>query len=441
MTPSLPYSFTATLLFGLGVTSATLAGGDPSTATALDDLRRQNERLQEQLKQQQGQIEQLTRTVADIKANSQSSGDELVPRQTDRLPAFKIGKVVLSGEGGVAMFRTGSRGAFPNSEFRIDEARLFLDAQVWDDAYFFAEINLTTREAADEYFELGELYLDFEGLGHNWGWDKALNVRAGRMYIPFGEEYQHRNAIDNSLISHSLTDLWGYDEGVEIYGDIRGLRYAAAVQNGGDDALHDHNVDKSVAIRFSYSPVSWLDTSVSAMRTGDLEVKGDGLSAIWFGNGFFKSLSSANTTRFHANLLEADAKSRLGSGYLRAAGGAITYGDNDPVGNTGRDLYYYYLEAMHPLPASFYAAARFSQVFSNDGFPVVGNEPAGSYFRPILGADLLAKEMFRLSLGVGYRISSKLVIKTEYSFDRGRQLNGASRNHEDLFGIEAAAGF
>ena len=49
----------------------------------------------------------------------------------------------------------------------------------------------------------------------------------------------------------------------------------------------------------------------------------------------------------------------------------------------------------------------------------------------------LTTKLWRLSLGVGYRFSDRLVIKTEYSLERGRELDGESRDHEDFFGTEA----
>ncbi len=37
-------------------------------------------------------------------------------------------RILLSGEVGAAFFDTGAEGQFPNDEFRIDEAKLFIDA-------------------------------------------------------------------------------------------------------------------------------------------------------------------------------------------------------------------------------------------------------------------------------------------------------------------------
>src|SRR5207253_2373857 len=113
-----------------------------------------------------------------------------------------VNKVSITAEGGVAFFHSDRDGIFPNSEFRVDELKLFLESPVMGDVYFFTELNLMTREAYDLGLELGEAYLDFENISKLWHQDRTLNLRIGRMDIPFGEEYQFRDAIDNPLISH-----------------------------------------------------------------------------------------------------------------------------------------------------------------------------------------------------------------------------------------------
>src|SRR5205814_3492728 len=145
---------------------------------------------------------------------------------------------------------------------------LFVEAPVWDNVYFFSEINLMTRERSDLSVQLGELYLDFENVSRIWGRDRMLNVRAGRMDIPFGEEYLNRDAIDNPLISHSLSDFWGVDEGLELYGRVGKFSYVLAVQNGSVSAVRDFDADKAITCRLAFDPTRWLHLSVSGMRTG-----------------------------------------------------------------------------------------------------------------------------------------------------------------------------
>jgi hypothetical protein len=426
------------------MSGAPVRAGETNVESQLRVLQEQNDALQSQLRQQQELIQSLSREVEDIRrANEkrdtsleemkyEKSGDQ--PATSGR-PKF-FGKIQLSGEGGVGIFETGSQGAFPNAEFRVDEAKLFVDAAVWGDVYAFMELNLATREGFDLNVNLGEFYLDFENVSQLWGHDHQLNIRAGRMDVPFGEEYLYRDAIDNPLISHSVSDLWGVDEGIELYGAFGIFRYVVAVQNGGTSTTRDFDGDKSVAGRLSVDPKPWLHVSVSGMRTGNLDANDDFLSEIWFGNGWFRSLGSASTTRFYANLVEGDVAFRLPHGHIRAFGGYIHYGDNDPNGDNSRDVYYYSVEAVHDLTRKLYAGARFSQILAGEGIPIVGNGDMDTYlFGP------LATDMWRLSLGMGYRFSRNLVVKVDYSLERGKELGGQDRDHEDLIAGMAAFAF
>src|SRR5258708_260009 len=157
--------------------------------------------------------------------------DELTPGHVTKSLSF--GKLVLSGEGGVGFIQQNSAGEYSKAGFLMDEAKLFVDAHIYKNFYGFAEINLAAREADGNETYLGEFYLDWENIHPLWGQERLLNLRIGRMDIPFGEEYLMRDAVDNPLISHSLSDIWGVDEGVELYGSAKKLSYVLAVQNGG----------------------------------------------------------------------------------------------------------------------------------------------------------------------------------------------------------------
>lgn len=418
------------------------------TAVQLQQLLKQNQELQEQLRRQQTQIDSLNRKISHLEQTASENGagkggdDASVTAETtmnDRgLVGSTLGKVALSAEGGVALFKSGSQGLFPNWEFRLDEVRLFVETPIWQQVYFFTEINLATREQPDVIARLGECYIDFENISELWNRERMLNLRIGRMYAPFGEEYLTRYAINNPLVSHSVSDLWDVDEGIELYGKIGPVRYAAAIQNGGISDVGDFDADKSLAGRLEYDPSRWLHLSVSGMRTGNLNVQQDTLSAMWFGNAFFRSIGSPATTEFHANLVEGDVLVRLPHGHFSAFGGYIRYNDNDPAGSNGRDIYYYSVEVVHDIVSKLYGAARFSQIFANGGFPIAGNAPMGPYF---FNPFALTKEMWRLSLGLGYRFSPNLLVKAEYAFERGELLSGNTRDHEDLFALEAAFKF
>ena len=428
------------VFFAMALATATVVAAEPAADASpeLKALQQRNAALEALVHQQQKVIDNLNRRVDAIEMHADKRD---APGESETPPAraasgFNLGKVNLSGEGGVAFFHTGSEGAFPNSEFRVDEAKLFVEAPVWDDVYFFCELNLASRESDQLGLRLGDLYLDFEYVSKLWNRDRMLNVRLGRFDIPFGEEYLTRDVILNPLISRSLSDLWGVDEGVELYGSVGKFSYVVAVQNGGVSGTRDFNSDKAVVGRVAFDPTPWLHLSVSGMRTGDLDANNDFLSELWIGNGWFRSLGGANTTLFHANLVEGDVAVRWKNGHVKAFGGAICYGDNDPDANNGRTAFYYSIEAVQHLTGRLYAAARFGQILADKGLPLVGHGEFNDYF-----FGTLATELHSLSLGLGYRFSDNLLLKVEYTLEDGKELGGGQRNREDFFAAEAAFKF
>ncbi|MEO8427161.1 MAG: hypothetical protein ABI651_08625 [Verrucomicrobiota bacterium] len=367
-----------------------LAIDESDMATQLRQVKEQNERLLLQVRKQQELIDALAQKMDGFqkaqdqqeKAVRELNEDLKTPPANPRGAAklLSSAKLNLSGEAGFAFFQSGSQGQFPRGEFQVDEARLFLEADAGHDVYAFLGLDLATREDPNNV-RLGEAYIDFENVSRLWHHDRQLNLRIGRFNTPFGEEYQLRYAIDNPLISHSLSDLWGVDEGVEMYGSLGKFNYVVAVQNGGPPRSSGFTSDKSIAGRVGFDPAKWLHLSASAMRTGDLSAQNHSLSEMWFGNGFFRPLGKADTTtEFHANLVEGDAQVRLARGHLKAAGGYIRYDDNDTTADNKRNVYYYYTEGLFDVTPKFYAVARFSQIIAPDGFPIVGNGDFKEFF-------------------------------------------------------------
>jgi hypothetical protein len=350
-----------------------------------------------------------------------------------------LSRLHISGEGGVAFFDTGANGQFPNDEFRVDEAKLFVEAAIVDDIYIFGEFNVITREEGNELFELGELYAEFENLG---GKENLLNIRFGRFDIPFGEEYLRRDAIDNPFVSHSLSDIWGVDEGVEVYGFTKNFEYILAVQNGSEPLIQDFDSDKAIVGRFQYKYNPTIHFSLSAMRTGDIDVQQDRFSGVWFANGELTVLGSEETTtRFHAGLVQLDAHLGWQSGHVHAGGGYLNYEDNDSAADNSRDVYYFQIEGVQNLNTRqnfWYAGARYSRIVADNGFALVAN---GNMDRYMFDRSLLTKELWRFGVAIGYRIGRNFLFKTEYDFERGKFIDDTKRDGEDFFGVEAAFKF
>ena len=419
----------------------------------MEELAEHNRRLQEQIREQQKTIDAINARLMAILRVSERHERELLglhdrvdttivapAAPTPAAPASRRENLVrISAETGLTFFHTGRQGQFPEGEFRADDPMISLEAPVAKNVYFYTELKLLPRETNEETFQLGELYVDFEDVLAGWNRPGLLNIRAGRLNIPFGEEYAVRGPLANPLISHSLSDTWGIDEGLEVYGRIGPAHYVVAVQNGGVSRLRDFNSDKSVTARVSWDPARWLHLSGSAMRTGKLATEADGLSELWFGNGFFRSLGpEATTATFWANLAEADATVRWKTGQASAAIGHVRYDDSDTQTNNARQLNYGYLEAVQQITSPLFVAARYSEIRVDGGYPLVGWGKMGTYFfRP--GA--LTEELRRLSVGFGYRFGAPLVLKAEYSWESGRMINGAKRDQENFFGTQLGVKF
>lgn len=418
-----------------------VAAADPTR-----ELIEQNQRLQDQVRAQQRTIDELSAKMAELLKTSERHDRELrgLQGRAEPVAATPVAapdrgqQVRVAAEMGVGLFHTGKDGQFPNTEFRADDPVITLEAPVLKDVYFYTELKLLTRETNSENFQLGEVYVDFENVSAAWGRPGWLNFRAGRLNIPFGEEYLVRGPIANPLISHSLSDIWGVDEGAEIYGRIGPFNYVFAVQNGGVSRLRDFNADKALAARIGMDPARWLHLSGSAMRTGEIAAVADNLSEVWFANGFFRALGpTSRTGAFWASLFEADGTARWKGGHLTAAAGWVRFDDSDALVENARRIRYGYLELVQGIGDRLFGAARHSQIRAPGGYPLAGWGTMGRFFF----APAPAEELRRTSVGLGYRFGEPLVLKFEYTWESGRMLTGARRDRENFFGSEIAVKF
>jgi hypothetical protein len=437
-----PVTFFPVLFLPLLLTAHPAPAADTNLESQVQTLQQQNALLQQQLEKQNQSLEALSKKVEELEAAGTRQGNAAAQNAPPTAPSgyggYNLNNVNLSAEGGLAFFNSDRDGFSSHSDFRVDEARLFVEAPVWKEVYFQGEADLATRENDSLTVQMGELYLDAQDLSDLWGRDGQLNLRAGQMYIPFGEEYIGRYAIDDPLISHSVSDIWGYGPGIELYGALSKFNYVVAVQNdSGRNGVQDFNGDKAVTGRIGFDPNKHWHFSVSAMRTGNLNVQNDVISSLWFGGELLQPLGGPLTTLFHEELAEGDVAFRWASGHVSAFGGYGRYGDNDPQSSNGRNYFFYSAESMQNLPKKFFAAIRFSEALSDKGMPIPGLGNYGDYGEE----NELSTELWRLSLGIGYRFSDNLLIKSEYSFEGGENIGGDSREHEDFFGTEAAFKF
>lgn len=419
------------------------------TAVHAEDFEAQLARLAEQnaallqlAQEQQSQIAELKARL-DLQA-TQVERQEVAIQDLQDAPApipsagprRTEDRLIISGEAGFAFFAGEANNEFPNEEFRVDDARLFIEAQVSRNAYLVSTLELFRRESGIESIEVGSLFLDLENVfGPDYG--HLFNLRIGRFDIPFGQEYLNRYVMENPLISHSVADLWGIDQGIELYGDQGPFAYAVAIQNGGTPLLREFDSDKSLTGRVTYDLSDSFQLSGSLMRTGDIDVAGDTQSELWIGNVVFLSLGSAQTTKFWADLAQLDFNYKWKGGQLAGSIGKAWYDNNDPLGDSSRDFDFFSVEARQEISDNFYAAARFSSMQVDGGYPFAGNGSRSIY----LFGGTLTEKLDRLSVGFGYVPMEDLLFKLEYTIEEGEETGGQDRQDTDQIAAEVGVRF
>lgn len=399
-------------------------------------LREQAQRQQVQLEELKNRVERLARDSADRELEAQDQRQSSPERTPTSEP--RRGKIIVSGMGSLNFFAGQSRNKYSNREFRVDEARLFVEAEVRPATFLYGELILSQREALNENFQLGEYYLEQENILGDLLDPRLLNLRVGRIAVPFGEEYQVRSPVRNPLITHSVTDFWGVDEGVALYGEKGGVSYAFAVQNGGISRMRDWHKDKALVGRVGWNLTPALYLSASAMRTGKLDAAHEFGSEVWIGNAVFRSVGKPATTRtFEADLGQVDLRWRTRGGHVAGAIGTGRYRDDDVSANNRRTFDFFQVEAAHDVIGRVYAAARYSELQANRGYYLPGLGNFGDYF---LG-NTLTRKISRLGVGGGYRFSGDLNLKFEYTFENARRMDGSLRPDEDQFAAELAVKF
>lgn len=91
------------------------------------------------------------------------------------------------------------------------------------------------------------------------------------------------------------------------------------------------------------------------------------------------------------------------------------------------------------MTKKFYAAARFGQMFTDSGYPLPGHADLGAFFFNPFAPHV--EDLWRCSVGVGYRFSPNFVVKAEYTLEQASYAGGGERDHVNFFATQAAFGF
>lgn len=359
--------------------------------------------------------------------------------------------IELWGFGAIGAYQTGVDGNHENFGFDIKEATLFMEANVWSDIDFFIELQ-TNRLGDDssKYVRTGEVYI--HGRNINVG-DSSVGVKFGRIDIPFGEEYLWQDAIDNPLITNSVSYPYGWDEGVLFYGNstIWGyeddLNWILSITDGTDKRSDEDHSDKAYNLKL-YGDINKNNyLSLSVMHNGKaqksaLEFAGSHFEPL--GKGDNEAITRSDSSFVNATLAEINTKHQFQmnnlNGYL-----ALTYGmaeQKDAIKQHNRSLKWLTIEPYLQLSTNWYSLLRYSEIGTYDnleGYHFDGKIFAGG--NNDYGYDV--KRFQRLAFGIGWQPNPRVRAKFEIGKDWFELIdftNKEPQNKRSFLGLEVAVG-
>lgn len=323
----------------------------------------------------------------------------------------------LEGFGAVGFYDTGMNGTRPHGGFEIKEASLFVHADVWEDIELYFEVQTNRLGKDDQLFtRTGEVYVNFRDVIESDGFQ--VGIKTGRIDIPFGEEYLWQDATDNRLITNSASYVYGWDEGVLVYGQYGALAFVASITDGTDERSREDHDDKALNVKVSGNPTEALYLSASFMHNG-VAAK----SAVEFGGSHFQpvgsshvsTLGASSSSEVNAYMYQVDFSYRITDYFsLSAHAGSAHQGDDDS--QFERDFRWFAVEPYYQLNSRWYLSARYSEIGTYDddeGYHFDGKTFANGNGN--FGYD--TSKFRRLGVGFGYEPNPRVRLKMEVGKD------------------------
>lgn len=315
-------------------------------------------------------------------------------------------RVTLSGFINAGYVKTGGNGAEYNGHFYAGErffgANLFIDATIDEGIAAHNELFFY-----NQVVDLKEMVILFKDPLKNGG---LVNLKVGRMDIPFGDEYNWQFPLDNWMILRTAEWPWGFSQGVEVFGHSGPAKWILSVMDGlggsGFPLDHDDDMGKMVNAKFDLNPAEGLHLSVSGMDSGR-----HATSPLFLNDVNITAVAGSPSTMVAYQAWEADARIKLDAVQVRGDIGQLYLNDVEPYSRT---LTYYYGEAKVNITREFYLVGRYSAIGTFDsqkGYQFGGDYDEG----PDFGFDL--KSMTRYGFGAGYWIGADTVLKAEVDQD------------------------
>jgi hypothetical protein len=410
---------------------------------------------------QRALLDQIERLESRVRQLEDERSAEPLERRIERLESRSASaagaadwsdRIQLSGSASFGYFDGAQDSVFADGSFDVWDARLFLDADLGQDLRAGGNRVLQDLGLVFEWDlvrvgrlqnQVGELYADLRGVG-DLPW---LNLQVGRFQIPVGESYLRygRGARDNPFVTNPVAATWWWDEGVRAHGSFESGRfgYVMSVSDGETPFNADLDSDLQYTLKLFTRPTEWLQLSVSGLRAGGMgSESGAAQGALWLGESWPRAFGSGTTVEsFDHGLPLADGPFQLDGVTLLGGDGVLNFGelarlwlaygrveiDSDGAGSYDRDLDYWIAEllfeggALSPALAPFYLGLRSSALgtFDRDEGYLLDSRYASR-----LGYNMSALEAH--SLVLGWRLTSLLTLRAEYTRQRVTLVHGVS---------------
>ncbi len=309
-------------------------------------------------------------------------------------------------------------GSRPRGSAAVDQASLFLSAEVDDNVSAFFEIQ-TDRFQTNQTFDVhvGEVYARVKHAlrldGEQW-----LGVKVGRFDIPFGESYLHDDSPDNPLIGTAVSHTYDVDEGILAYGKWHGIGFVGAFSDGNSDRQSSGEPSKAVTAKIYGDLLPWLYASGSVLNSGRTDSSAIYLGGIWLDQvGAFGNSTAGQSPSTGVGVTLAELDLRAGVPNRATLVMNAGYGRLRDVEPFDRTLYWFSLEPTVALCETLDATLRYSEIGTysdTEGYQFSGR-PFANADSPY-GYDL--SRLQQLEVGLAWRPQRGTIVKGEFGFDR-----------------------
>ncbi|MDD5195801.1 MAG: hypothetical protein PHQ96_09040, partial [Candidatus Omnitrophica bacterium] len=331
-------------------------------------------------------------------------------------------------------YESGSAGSYSSGSFEVPETKLIFSFEPDEINKITLRFNLNNGA----FNSVDYSYLDMN-LSKLFNLPAPLNFRIGRLRMDFGEEWLANNPVEGVLVSNSVANVDGKDEGLQLLGKIgksKPLGYVFSITNGNSGTGSDNSAAKAFTGKLYYNIFEPLYISASYHNSGTMKMSSAEMSIAGL------TARPANAPKWSRQVWEVDMRYDYQKGktlYPTAFSDSkaimrLAYGGFDEevtttpaLGGEKRSGKYGFIEGTYNFNKKFYLASRASFIeLDDEAIASLNNINCNRYKR--------------YSLGAGYRLTNNTILKVAYDWNL-ESGNDVDEMNNNLFSTVIAAQF